>query len=714
MESTKKILMGQLPDMWQEGLAKSITFSVTEECNLACKYCYMTGKNTKNKMSFETAKKAVDYILTNRNIFNEPSVIWEFVGGEPFVEIELIDKICDYIRYKMYVLKHPWFDSYRFSFSTNGLLYNTPKVQEYIKKNIGHLSVGISVDGNKIKHDMQRVKLDGSGSYDDVMKNVPLWIKQFPNSSTKATFSHDDIPYLKDSIISLWENGIKIVSANVVFEDVWHEGDDILFENQLKELGDYILDNELWSDYSVRFFDPNIGFPLTEEDKERNFCGAGKMLAIDYSGRYYPCLRFLDFTLNNKPGWLLGSVDTGINQDKIRPFRSLTLKCQSTPECIECPVAKGCAWCTGYNYDAADTDTIYQRATFLCKMHKANVRAVEYFWTKFTEKTGLVSPREEYRLKYQSDNSNTDQKTLLFITSDEATPHCAYRNNNKSKNTMSQSIVEKGLKFASSEGYLPVFLGKSSARDSSFPSIVDPSEIKNNDLDIAVCDNDIPVDCEGNIILLISRENINKISTLISKAIYNTKRINVILEDIDKYDKSDLIEYQKQLNAVKDLIIQSYQNDHTVEINLLTDILSLNSICDCGSGVENIALAPNGRFYLCPAFYFDNPDKSIGDLENGINIKNSHLLDIENAAVCSACDAYQCRRCKFLNKKLTNELNTPSHIQCYISHMERNTSRELQKELLEKGLITSRKRIQEVDYMDPYQLFTRREGGCTI
>jgi len=145
----------------------------------------------------------------------------------------------------MFLLNHRWFNSYRLSFSSNGLLYGTPAVQKYIKKNQYHLSIGLSVDGNKIKHNLQRVKPDGSGSYDDVAKNVPLWLRQFPSASTKATFAHADIPYLKDSIISLWNITIKIVSANVVFEDVWEEGDDIIMEQQLRELADYVLENKL-------------------------------------------------------------------------------------------------------------------------------------------------------------------------------------------------------------------------------------------------------------------------------------------------------------------------------------------------------------------------------------------------------------------------------------------------------------------------------------
>ena len=71
---------------WKEGLAKSITFIVTKDCQLACKYCYLVGKNSQERMSFEVAKTAIDYVLNNRDLFNEPTVIFDFIGGEPFLE----------------------------------------------------------------------------------------------------------------------------------------------------------------------------------------------------------------------------------------------------------------------------------------------------------------------------------------------------------------------------------------------------------------------------------------------------------------------------------------------------------------------------------------------------------------------------------------------------------------------------------------------------
>ena len=83
---------------WQDGASKNITFIVTKDCQLACKYCYLVGKNTKERMTWDVAKNAIDYILTNENEFREDSVVWDFIGGEPFLEIDLIDKICDYLK----------------------------------------------------------------------------------------------------------------------------------------------------------------------------------------------------------------------------------------------------------------------------------------------------------------------------------------------------------------------------------------------------------------------------------------------------------------------------------------------------------------------------------------------------------------------------------------------------------------------------------------
>lgn len=374
---------------WEHGMAKNITFIVTKECQLACKYCYLVGKNSKERMSFDVAKQAIDYMLSNKKFFPEESVIFDFIGGEPFLEIELIDKICDYIKIALYEKGHDWFNSYRFSFSTNGLMYNDPRVQKYIEKNRQHLSIGITIDGTREKHDLNRVYKNGKGSYDDVVRNIPLWLKQFPNASTKVTISSEDIPYIKESVLHLYELGITEVNINCVFEDVWKADDDKRFEEQLIQLADAIIDNNLYKNYVCSFFLKDIGRPLDCTLQNGNWCGAGRMLAIDAQGNFYPCTRFAQYSLRSKPALIIGNIKEGIDTNKLRPFLTLDRCTQSSEECITCEVAEGCAWCQGENYDAADTPTIYQRSTAICRMHKARVRANNYYWNKLYRKLEL-------------------------------------------------------------------------------------------------------------------------------------------------------------------------------------------------------------------------------------------------------------------------------------------------------------------------------------
>ena len=86
----------------------------------------------------------------------------------------------------------------------------------------------------------------------------------------------------------------------------------------------------------------------------------------------------------------------GIDKNKLRPFLTLDRTTQSPAKCLECEVASGCAWCQGENYDAADTPTVYQRSTAICLMHKARVRANNYYWNRLFRKLELEGEREQW------------------------------------------------------------------------------------------------------------------------------------------------------------------------------------------------------------------------------------------------------------------------------------------------------------------------------
>lgn len=687
--SEKPYKLGAGFPQWMDGGAHEITFIVTEDCNLRCKYCYQVNKNNDNRMNFEVAKKAIDYILNNREIFSAKAVTWDFIGGEPLLEIDLIDKIMDYIKIQTFKMDHPWFSMNRISFSTNGILYDNPKVQKFIAKNKMKCSFGLTIDGTKTKHDLQRVYPDGRGSYDDVVKNIPLWLKQFPFASTKVTFGSDDLKYLKESIIHLWELGIRIVPANVVFENAWKDGDDKIFEEQLKELADYIIDNKLWDKYETTLFEDRIGTPLKDETKQKNRCGAGTMLAIDAKGNFYPCLRYADYSLCDACGYVIGNVNDGLDFDKIRPFLGLTCEIQSDEECLNCEIAEGCAWCQGHCYDTTNGETNYIRAKYICKMHKARYRANEYYWGRLKEEYDICRDGRDSKSRY-----------LYFIMDDNCIEHCNYTSSTK-ENVMSDEIIKNGFKFAEENFFTPVILNSKNAKNIknlNEYSIFERYEIYSNETEAANNNQakfkvvtpgtiDRVVDC-STCILNINSDEIGHIYECVEALFKNCNRINLNLKYNERND-IDLKLYEEQLLKVKELILNEFNKNHKLkQFSRITDDFYNKKMDNCGSGEKTYALAPNGKIYPCPRFYFEDKNSYIGDLECGIQKPEEKIFELEKAPICKQCDAYHCDRCVYLNKKFTKEYNTPSHKQCMISMTEKKVSYDLAQDLmkLEDGL----------------------------
>lgn len=652
-----KITMGNELKEWLNGRAREFTFGVTENCNLKCKYCYFLNKNNKNVMSFDIAKKAIDYFLNEPNKFDEDGVIFEFMGGEPFLEIELIDEICDYIIQKLFILKHKWFYRYRFLITTNGMNYSSDKVQKFIKKHYGHLSISISIDGNKSKHDLQRIQINGKGSYDQVIKSLSLWQKQFPDMSTKATFSHDDLPLLKDSIIDLWNKGIKFVSANIVYEDVWKEGDPEIFEEQLNMLADYILEHDLWINNSVRFFEAQIGFPLTHEELNQEFCGMGNhMIAIDTKGNFYPCVRFFDIALSNNEPIVIGNITYGLDENKMKPFRFLQKKNFLDKECIECKVATGCGQCGGYSYDMSKNQTIFYRTKYNCKMHQANVRANKRFWKLFENKTGYVSPRTMLRI-----TPTISKETYLYIITDSSTlPICNYSNYNNIRNIMDDSMVIKALEYAENNDLCPIFIGQSKHNSGLYFSF---QNYNNN------CDFSVPIYDNGSLIindninylskscvLVVNRFNINDLFNN-CKLLYNRFiRINFSLSDLILWDNTIIDFFVSNLMKIKEIYGDSK------ECNFITDIEKNNDFIDCLLNKKSLTIAPNGKFYRCPGFYYHNENFFIGDIDDNYD---DLVLDF-NRISCKDCQNYSCTRCVLISKHDTGNESIVSNRICYL------------------------------------------------
>ena len=219
---------------------------------------------------------------------------------------------------------------------------------------------------------------------------------------------------------------------------------------------------------------------------------------------------------------------------------------------------------------------------------------------------------------------------------------------------------------------------------------------------------------------LVLRLTINEFITKqndIASLLQQAKRINICLTDTENFQEEQIEEYKNALATLNAVLLNLYKQVRSPQLNILTDRMQLTEMHNCGAGISNITIAPNGKFYLCPAFYYDeqmgisnrmnhktkDASRSVGDLDNGIDIPNKQLLQLDHAPLCRICDAYHCKRCIWLNQKMTWDNNTPSRQQCVLAHLERNAARDLQLALKEVGYLIKNE-IKEITYLDPFDI----------
>lgn len=306
---------------------------------------------------------------------------------------------------------------------------------------------------------------------------------------------------------------------------------------------------------------------------------------------------------------------------------------------------------------------------------------------------------------------------FLIIVLDDSCPSFCYYPERPIQKIMELSVLKKGILFAMKQNLMIQVI---------YPNYDIPEEYKQeiekiDHVNIASYTNEYQT---NNLVIYSNiQEMVNAHTTSLPSVLRTTKKdlfanyiklesailscphLNISITDIDTFTESDFVTYGQILNVIGNFIACEATKKFIPQLNLLTDRIFLTSMNNCNSGVSTISLCPNGKFYVCPGFYYDDKDLCVGDVDNGLTIKNQYLYRIDKAPICRRCDAYQCKRCIWLNKKTTLEVNTPSHEQCVVSHIERNASRDLSFRLKEKiGLNVE---IKELDYLDPFDKVRR-------
>lgn len=303
------------------------------------------------------------------------------------------------------------------------------------------------------------------------------------------------------------------------------------------------------------------------------------------------------------------------------------------------------------------------------------------------------------------------QKYMIIMLDDTSVSYCHYENTRTEHRLIPLHLLREAIFFAMKENLAILMVYPDYDLPQEYLDVID--SIDHADIVPAGCSGDVVVCSWETLHAVSSTDNVVALRTThaelfsryseIAKTLENISRINVIITNPLEMTHDDFNTYKSVLSSLAKKVKELYSKGKTSQLNILTDRMVLSEMNNCNAGWESITLAPDGKFYVCPAFYLESEDYSVGDLKNGIDIKNPQLYRLDHAPICRNCDAFQCRRCVWHNYKTTLEINIPSHEQCVTAHLERNASRELLVSIRSLGVFPNNIEIPEIDYLDPFE-----------
>lgn len=307
----------------EEITLNGLTLMIIQECNLRCTYCYGEGGEyqDRGKMSLETAKKSIDFLIGNSK--NKELLIC-FLGGEPLMNFPLIKDVVAYCnKYENDKPIH-----FKYTITTNGTIWND-EIEKFLREK--HFTVQISVDGNKDVHNCNRFYANGLGSFDVMEKNT----RNMRNDglvSGRATITATNLD-LVDNFKALNDmkfRSIPMAPAQNLLSD--EDYDRLIGENT--KLVQYFLELIQSGDYKtakkLRILMSGLQKIHKSGVARKILCGVGSaQLAVDINGEIYPCHRFVA----NKE-YAMGNVLKDTKIEKMPFLEEITL--EKHKECKNC------------------------------------------------------------------------------------------------------------------------------------------------------------------------------------------------------------------------------------------------------------------------------------------------------------------------------------------------------------------------------------------
>ena len=315
---------------------------LTENCTFHCDYCFAATKNAYKRMSLNTAKKAIDFLLYESRDSENVEVI--FFGGEPLMEFKMMERIADYAEN----IASGRGKNVTYALTTNGSIMSEEIISFARKRNFNYL---LSIDGDANTHDRHRRKQDGTETWNLVTgEHLRLLKEQQGWVGTRMTVMPDTAENLSHNVKTLFSMGINqfLIGQNMDVE--WTPFQIDVFIAEMRKVLDFYLD-ESAKGSPIRITDFEETIQQKREKLSRIWgCDAGRSrVAISTSGDIYPCSRFVNPYSDMVGKYRLGTIDSGIvNLSSRMDFMSNDM--EKRLKCAECDQRELCAGgCPGVN-----------------------------------------------------------------------------------------------------------------------------------------------------------------------------------------------------------------------------------------------------------------------------------------------------------------------------------------------------------------------------
>ncbi len=301
------------------------TLHLTNDCNMACRYCYVDGKETKT-MSIDTIRKSVDLAAATGG----QTVGMVFFGGEPLLHKDLIRETIEYCKWK----ENECNTYFHYKVTTNGLLLDEEFLEYSLKENI---FIALSFDGIKEAHDMNRIDKAGLGTFSRISEKIGMLLSSRPYAPVLMVVNPGTVQYYADSVAFLYEKGFKYIICSIDYAGQWSAESMKALKKEYKKLAEFYLEKTLAEDkFYLSPFEVKISSHINCENYSSERCELGKkQISVAPDGLLYPCVQFV-----GKPEFSIGNVFEGIDGNK---RQELFLRNEEEKgSCIDCAVRKRC------------------------------------------------------------------------------------------------------------------------------------------------------------------------------------------------------------------------------------------------------------------------------------------------------------------------------------------------------------------------------------